>query len=271
MSYSWMPVAPDLNKGGAFISLSHLKKAKELKPLHLGANDENFTQFKVFQKQFSANAASELGIAPVGSGSGSFKSYVFMYEAMLFSDKITDTALGGMIYGTRWGAGLRVSLKVSEIKSDFKVGFGTIAASSEVGLSKVEFEISGIGITDASILKALPGPGDFNYDSYDKILKAAERVKRFMADNHEKLSPKPFQILITDASLSSNLDKSKSVLYAVKSIEKKISLADALSNSPQLNSDIIEGVYHEFEIKNVNTKPSNEDRREAREWLNEIF
>lgn len=267
MSLTCMPVAPDLNAHGAFISLNQFKNSNDLTPVKLEESDENFTQFKVFQKQLSTNTAVELGVAPIGSGSTSFKSFTFIYEAMIYSDKIVDQAIGDIIYGTRWGAGLRVSLKVSDIKGSFNVGFGAIAASSEVGLAKVEYEISGIGITNGEILKVLPGPGDFNYESYKKILTGADKVKKYIADNHDELSPKPFQILIKEPISMDPMQKSKSVLYAVKCIVDRKSLTECLTNGTIYNSEILEYVYQQFGIISPDQKPSSDDKRDARNWL----
>lgn len=267
MSLTWMPVAPDLNAKGAFISLNQLKNADNLKPAKLEAGDESFTQFKVFQKQLSTSTAVELGVAPIGSGSTSIKSFTFIYEAMIYSDKIVDQAIGDVIYGTRWGAGLRVSLKVSDIKGSFNVGFGAIAASSEVGLAKVEYEISGIGISNGEILKVLPGPGDFNYESYRKILTGADKVKKYIADNHDELSPKPFQILIKEPISMDPMQKSKSVLYAINCIIDRKSLNECLTTGTTYNSEVLEYVYQQFGITSLDQKPSINDKREARNWL----
>ncbi|WP_124981010.1 hypothetical protein [Nonlabens xiamenensis] len=265
----WQPINPLLKEDGSFYSLSLEDNAHELKPLQLEEGDNPFSQFKVMQKTLNIQTAAKLGIA-LGSVNGSFKSFVLSYEAMLYTDKITSTPIGGKIYGTRWGAGLRVLLKVSEIKSNADFKFGAIAAAAELGLAKVEYEINGIGISKPSILKSLPGPAEFNFDSYNKILEAAEKVRRYMADNHEELKPEPFQVYVSDEINNDIYRDARSVIVAARNIISRNSLQEAISNAAgKYNIDIITGFYLKMGIANENERPSRDDKRAAIDFLDD--
>ena len=263
----WFPINPLLKDDGTFYALSFEKNAEKLKPVALSKDDNPFAQFNVIQNTISTRTAVDLGVG-VGSVSGSFKSFFLSYEAMLYTEKITTTPIGGRIYGTRWGAGLRVVLKVSDIQSNASFNFGAIAASAELGLAKVEYEINGIGINSPHILKVLPGPGQFNFENYSKIIDAAEKVKKFMGDNPDKLMPQPFQVYMSDDMNKDIFKDSQSVIYAARNVMGRNTLSDALANARgKFSPEIIQGFYAKIGILEDNQKPSREDRREASEFL----
>lgn len=266
-SLQWLPINPLLKEDGSFYSLSLEENASELKPLELESDENPFSQFKVMQSTLNVKTAAKLGVS-IGSVSGSFKSFVLSYEAMLYTDKVSSTPIGGKIYGTRWGAGLRVLLKVSEYNSKGSFNFGAIAAAAELGLAKVEYEINGIGISKPSILKVLPGPAEFNFDSYNKILDAADKVRRYMADNHEELSPEPFQVFMSDEVNQDLFKETQSVVYAARNVMSRNSLNEAISNAgARFNVDIISSFYLKMGITDENRRPSRDDKREASDFL----
>ena len=264
---NWFPINPLLKEDGSFYALSFEKEAENLKPIQLEENDNPFGQFRVIQNSLNIQTAADLGVG-IGSVSGSFNSFCLSYEAMLFTEKISTNPIGGKIYGTRWGAGLRVILKVSDIQSKASFNFGAIAAAAELGLAKVEYEINGIGISSPSILKVLPGPGEFNFENYSKILEAAEKVKKYMADNSEKLRPEPFQVFMSDEVSKDVFKDSQSVLYAARNIMSRNTLGEAISDAKgRFNPVIITGFYSKMGLFEDNEKPSRDDRREASDFL----
>ena len=264
---NWYPINPLLKKDGAFYSLSLMDNGEELKPIELEEDENPFAQFKVMQNSMNIDTAAKLGVS-IASISGSFKSFVLNYEAMLYTEKITTTPIGGKIYGTRWGAGLRVVLKVSDIQSKASFNFGAIAAAAELGLAKVEYEINGIGISKPNILKVLPGPGEFNFENYNKILEAADKVKRYMADHSDELRPEPFQVFMSDEINKDIFKDSQSIIYAARNVMSRNTLAEAIANARgRFSPEIITGFYAKVGIFEDNVRPSREDKREAQSFL----
>lgn len=264
---NWYPINPLLKEDGSFYTLSLEKNASELKPVVLSENDNPFAQFRVLQNTLSIETAAKLGVS-VGSLKGSFKSFCLNYEAMLYTEKITSTPIGGKIYGTRWGAGLRVVLKISDIESKANFNFGAIAAAAELGLARVEYEITGIGISKPTILKALPGPAEFNFTNYNKILEAAEKVRKYMADHSEELNPEPFQVFMSDEINKDIFADSQAVIYAARNVVSRNTLSEAIANSSGLYSpDIITGFYAKVGVLDDDIRPTREDKLEAKSFL----
>ncbi len=263
----WYPISPSLTAKGAFSTFADDDNGKELKPIPLDTGTDPFSQFRVLQDSYNIQVAANLGIG-VGSMAGNYNAFVLSYEAMVFTEKIVETPMGGKIYGTRWGAGLRVILKVSEINSKANMSFGAIAASTELGLARVEYEINGIGINKPDILSVLPGPGDFNFSNYKKILDAVDAVKRYMAENSNELQPKPFQIFVSDENNKDIFTDSRAIIYAMRNIVSRNTLRTAMDNSQNKYSiSIIKAVYAKFQILDESLKPSREQKSQAEEYL----
>ncbi|ESU28680.1 hypothetical protein FLJC2902T_12710 [Flavobacterium limnosediminis JC2902] len=263
----WFPINPLLKENGAFYSLSFEKEADLLKPVALTDADSPFSQAEVFQRSLNLQTAADLGVV-VGNANANFKSFCFSYEAMMFTDKIVSNPIGGKIYGTRWGAGLRVILNVTDLKTSADFKFGALAASAELGLAKVEYRINTIGFNNPAIFKLLPGPGEFNFDTYTKILDAADKVKKYMSENPDKLTPQPFQVYMSTEVNNDAYVTSRSVIFAARCVSNRDTLAEAFSKSNgKYNADLIRGFYAKIGIVDENSKPSREDRREADDYL----
>jgi len=264
---AWFPINPTLTRDGQFSAFSFENNASELKPVPLDASADRFSQFKVLQSNLNIQTAAKLGVG-VNTVSGGYNSVVFSYEAMLFTEKVTETPLGGQIYGTRWGAGLRVMLRVTDIKSKFDLNFGAIAASSELGLSRVEYEIHGIGIRNPEILSVLPGPSEFNFSTYKKIIDAVDTVKGYMAQQAKDLTPQPFQVFLREDVNQDVFTETRAILFAAKQITQRKSLAEALETADAgYNRNTIRAVYARFNIFEDSLVPTREQKKQAEEFV----
>ena len=107
-----------------------------------------------------------------------------------------------------------------------------------------------------------------NFENYNKIIQAAEKVKKFMSDNSDKLKAEPFQVFMSDEVNKDVFKDSQSVLYAARNVMSRNSLAEALANaSGRFSPEIITGFYAKMGILEDNTKPTRDDKREAQSFL----
>lgn len=264
-NYEWYPIDIQLTEKGGFMAFASEKNADDIKPVELDPGRNKFEMANVFQKTFDMQVGLNLGIG-FGSFDSSFNATLLTYEAMLYSEKIVQVPIGGKIYGTRWGAGLRVSLKITDLQLKGDFDFAAIAAKSELKLVNCEYDITAIGIPDPSILKLLPGPGSFNISNYKKIMDACESVKNYMADT-QNLIAKPFQVFISDDINRDYLKDSKSVHFAVKMISDEKTLREAIQISKnRFNNSIIKGVYTKFNILDEKMKPNSIQVDEADDY-----
>ncbi|WP_158963778.1 hypothetical protein [Myroides fluvii] len=264
----WFPVSPVLDEQGGFYALKIADETQEsLKPVELSSGDQLFSQSEVLQRSISVNLAAELGIL-TSTASVVFNSYCFCYEVMLFTDKITSTPIAGKIYGTRWGAGLRIILNVSDFKGDTQFKFGAIAASAELGLAKVEYRINTIGFNDSGMLSMLPDPGEFDFVTYSKIIATSAFVKQYMADNLSKLTPQPFQVYLSRDYSNYDIDKARSILYAANAVKARLSLLDAiLKGKGVYDENLIRNFYAQMGITDERAIPSKDLKKRANQFL----
>jgi hypothetical protein len=263
----WLPINPTLTEAGAFSAFAGDENEQELAPIPLAPSDDPFSLFSVMQNSCNIQIAANMGVS-VGSISGNYNSFVLFYEAMVYTEKTSTTPIGGKIYGTRWGAGLRVILKITELKSNLNFNFGSIAASSELGLANVEFQITGIGINSPQILAELPGPGDFKFATYNQILSSVEKIKNYMAENTSSLQARPFQVFISDDKMTDVFIDSRAILFATRQIASRNSLNSAITNAKnKYNIATIKATYAKFSILDDRIEPTREQKRAAEEFL----
>lgn len=265
---SWFPINPTLTETGSFSAFSYEENGTELKPVSLGDGDTQFTSTDVFQNSYSKEAASNLGIGG-NSLEGDYNSRIFSYELMTFSEKTTQSPIGGKIYGTRWGAGVRLFISISELKSSVSFKFGAIAASAELGLLKAEYRINIIGIKNPAIIKLLPTVGDFDFQTYKKIQDGVDAIKIFMADNPTSLLSVPFQVFISDEINKDIFLDSRAIIFAMRNIVQGNSLDVTIKNANnKYNISAIKSSYAKVKIFDGITTPTKEQKRIAESFLN---
>ena len=161
-------------------------------------------------------------------------------------------------------------LNVTQLKASGNVSIGLVAANVQLGQARATYEITGIGISDAGILTALPDPGDFNFDSYRKILEATATVKKYMADHTDKLVAKPFAVSLTKPPSADRVERAHSVVFAMRRLLKRVILADAIKAAGvDTDVSILREVYATFAgITDENQRPDNATSDRAQDWLN---
>lgn len=270
MSYSWKPINPLLTQQGNFLAFSNRENAENLKPVALSGN-EKFTSFRVFQDSFSLESAAKLGFS-IGEVDANYKYRTLIYEAMFFEDKILGLPIPGQIYGTRWGAGIRVFLKFTELNSNANVTFGAIAASAQLKTASAFYEVVGVGIDAPEVISILPVPGEFNLEAFRAVLNAVDAFKNYLAKNPDKILPQPIHVLMeeeeTPVSTADELKKARSIFFAMKNIATKKTLKIALQNAEdKFDHLIIKSTYENIGIANESATPTNEQKEKASDFI----
>jgi hypothetical protein len=269
MTTQWIPISPDLNEKGNFIALSHMENADALKPLTSDSIDLDYNQFKITQSFINVNMAIKLGLFNALNIDASSKVFTFYYEAAIFSDLITTIPVGDLIFGTRYGTGYRILLKISNFDVNVGLSITNIAAQATLGKAQVEFELYGFGFpNNASILADAPNPSDFNVDAWVKISEYTTSLKKYIKENLSTLSPKPYNILADVGKIIDNTYEFQSYLFAYKKIDTKTNLSDALKIAGnKYNSGIIKEVYKALNV-NDNLQPSSDQANAAHKIMN---
>jgi len=267
----FVPIDPTLDDQGAFLALSFMPHPARMKPVPLGQGESAFSGFRVMQNSLGASLAARLGVASIFSGSLEADSVAFLYEAMLYTEKFASREVGQEIIGTRWGAGLRLALRVSGLKTAASLGLGIVAANVQIGLARATYELIGIGLSQPGILSALPDPGDFDFNSYHKVLEATKAVKEYMANNLGQLVAKPFAVSLSKPFEQQNLENSQSVVFAMLRLFRKKTLKEALAeiSGRAISPDVVKETYGSFgNICDETIRPDGSLSSRAQKWLN---
>jgi hypothetical protein len=265
----WLPINPTLTDKGAWVSLAKLVGEDKAQPIKLAPGDDPLTSnFSVMVDQLSIAVAAKLAVGPIFGGSMGYDDRAFYLDASAFTEKYSEIP-GSYVYATRWGIGLRVLLRVCNVKADMSLSFGMVAAAAQLGYAKAFYQIDGIGIgLDGLriVLGEIHSFGDFTAETYYKINDSIiPKVAEYIKSNSASLKPKPFQVQVIQPIDIDPIVVAKSIMSAMKFIHEGNSLNEALS---RYNADEIRMVYAKL-VPNLgpNDKPPRVAQNAAGDWL----
>jgi hypothetical protein len=271
----WIQIDPTLTKAGAFAALSSLPRADELKPVPADPNATTFgTRFSQGQA-YSFSAAAQLGFGSVADASTSFQTRTFAYDLMYYAPGRTDKPNGDLIYGTFWGAGIRVRVEVTNFTAKVDLTLANIAAAASIGLVDASFSVEGLGIADVSIFKLLPPPGRFDDNSLKQILDAMNDVEANILIPKKNLVAVPFMIWVANAQLTFGdpVQRGKTQLFAIRRIKDGLEQDKAITAATNAGLDplLVETIYTQWAGTNAGAlKPTADAIRRAGDWLKTV-
>lgn len=270
----WLAIDPTLTSSGAFAALATFPQSTELKPVPLPPNYNQSGTLWNREVIYDFNVAVQLGLAGVASAATSLNGKTIAYDCFLYYEVLPEGGadpIGGLIYGTRWGSGIRTQIDVTSHQGNFDLTLGNVAAAASIGMVSASFSIQGLGFSDRSILGILPGPGRFDSQSYKQILAAIAKVRSEVLSKKKSLTPVPFMILVQDpkVSFASPITKARSYLYAIRRIKEGESEVDALIKVPSdLDPVTVKKVFRTWaQTNDAFPIPSEKAQRSAKVWL----
>lgn len=270
---SFIPIDSTITESGAIAALVPLLGAKASIPTALADDDDVFSATpRVISDSLSISVAARLSVGGIFSGSVSYNEFGFYFDAMVYLDKPTpNIGPDTVILRTRWGIGMRILLRVSDIKGDMSLTFGMVGAAVELRQARARYEVvaPGLGIDGLLIiLGGIPQIGDFNSETqYNLTNKVIVELTKHMKDNRDTLEP---QVISVD--LAEPVDPSanaRSVYFAMKAISDRLPLSNALQRAgANFDHDMIRTIYNQV-AGNIpdDQKPSSDADREAEKWL----
>jgi hypothetical protein len=269
----WIQIDPTLTSGGAFAALSGLPRGVEMKPVPV---DPTATQFGTRHSDgsyYNFSAATQLGFASIADASASFQTKTYAFDLMYYaSSTLISSPNGGLIYGTWWGAGLRIRIEAVNFTAKVDFNLATIAAAASIGQTDASFSIEGLGIADISIFNLLPGPGRYDDNSYKQILQAMADVENNILIPQKNLVAVPFMIWVANAGLSfgTPIDRAHAQLFAVRRIKDAVPQDQAIAAASLAGVDpaTVEIVYTKWAgTSSTNLTPNATAVGRAKDWL----
>jgi len=274
MDLTYLPVNPSRTKNGAIAALADLYPEDAVMPVPLEAGDPAFRSFRVLSDNMSVSLAGKLNIGSIFGGSAGVDEMALYYDATSYTEKQASGTLDGkIIFATRWGAGLRVAIRVSIAKADFQLTVPSVAAAVQLQRARARYEIQGLGIgVDglAIVLKNLPPLADFTLDTYNKLNGEVLRaLGQYIVDNKASLTPEPIAIVLNKTLVRDPLLDAREILWTMKRIKERMTLADVLKRAAtDIDSTLIRSVYAKIVGDIPETQPpSKDDAKEAEVWI----
>src|SRR5687768_5857198 len=142
MATEWYPISPVLTGAGGFAALAHLPDAQHFVPVpESNAIGNRFGRQDLFENVESLSILSTLGITGVASVTTSLTTLAAYRDVTAFHEAILPAANQGLIRGTRWGAGFRLTLTVSDIQFEGSLTLPWAAAATELGIANSSYEL----------------------------------------------------------------------------------------------------------------------------------
>lgn len=272
--YDFYPIAPDVTPSGAFAAFADWPNAATLKPLDLPPGTQlSAGSFDIVNTTMSAEMAVKLGFGPMFSGGAGRKTQAFFYEATVFNNVLQPASVpGAMIVGTRWGVGLRISVKVTSDEVDTDLSIGLIAAKVHLRRASASYRIEGLGLGAAAltaVADVLPTIGEFSLDAYKRIGDVTKILGTYLTTNIASLVPIPYQIAIARQLTRDQLVEARSVVYAMKCLARGLDV-DRAEREGGLDVDLatVQEVYGHNATNPA--APTGSEQDAAKQWVKEV-
>ncbi|HEV7333095.1 MAG TPA: hypothetical protein VGN63_18820 [Flavisolibacter sp.] len=275
MATRWLPIDEQLEKTLQHSDVALLTRVKELKEEKLAATEvEKISEFKVYQRQRSKKVSTSISVSPFFKGDGSYDDFTYVYFAGAFSDKYRITqGSGSSIIAERFGLGIEIELKISNIKTALKGGFASIGAAIDMGLATAEYSYHILSLPPGEFQSLLPPVGQFDGNAIDNFRKLVEKLKELYQSSIHTMDLVAIEVLMADAMAEEGTENARSYYFAARRIIEGKSLKDAVSNartaSRQYNEDAIQYMYSRAGLTSIEEKPSLQSISLAKNFINE--
>jgi hypothetical protein len=232
----------------------------------------NYTGFDLVFRTTSLEAATQMGLSPIFSTSANEKGFALLFDAMLFTDlKEIKVLPSGYRYAVCEGSGIRLAMKMTDIKGEVHLNFAAIAAQTKLQLASTEYKVQGFGVSDQVVETFLDVPLDGSLD--DKAFSALRRaLSQTLPDFFEKNPPGSSTFTVPLPSINdSPAARARTIYYVMTRIARRAGLQDAIKERPPgVSPEMITITYAQLLgsiDSSQNVKPSQEQAESAGRWL----
>lgn len=228
-----------------------------------------FKSFHVGQSFFSARAAGKLGIGRWVEVEMKSTSVVVVYEVMLMSDREDPPqVVDDEVWINRYGAGIRIELSVQDVTARMQLDAYSVALSIDAGMSRCGYRYTLLGNAMGPDLE-LPRVGMYDTSTYETLLKAVDKTRRYMAKNAANLTPVLTHVYGGTVSHAAGLREAQSVMAGVGAVRDFWKEEDAVAQAQKsgLAINAVRTAYRMFAPGLPSTqRPGEQQARDAAAW-----
>jgi hypothetical protein len=269
---TFLPIAPLQTREGALAPLLAVLGPEDATPSPFTGQAASLPNMVVNQSSLSVSLAASLGYGAFFSGSAAGKQQGFYLDAMAFANQYEEHGSNRAIIATRWGVGIRVLVRVFDIKTDLSLNLGLVGAAMKFGYAQSEYGIEGYGIGGPEglkiVLDGLGTLGEFNFETYLKITgPIVQNLGHYIADHKDSLTPQPIAVAL--ARSVDPVETSRSVYHAASCIARGWTLREALEKAVlSIDPKTVRTAYGA--IAGVTDEKEEPKRETAEVWLDTL-
>lgn len=188
----------------------------------------SFNGFVLAFRSMSMKAAADIKASSIFSSTFGAQGLAFTLDAIADYGTPTEQEINGTRYEKRRGVGVRIALRMTEIKGRAAFTFAAVAAQAELGRAKVHYRVEGIGLDTATIAALLDVPIEqsFSAQTYLKIQAVIGKLAKHLKD--PALEPGEYSVPLPPPSDLGDASRARTVNYAMAKIAQRVPLTDAL-------------------------------------------
>lgn len=232
----------------------------------------NYAGFDLVFRTTSLEAAAQMGLSSIFTTSTSTKGFALLFDAMLFTDvKETKVLPSGYRYAVCEGSGIRLAMKMTDVKGEVHLNFAAVAAQTKLQLASTEYRVQGFGVSDQVVQTFLDVPLDGSLD--DTTFSALRRaLSQTLPDFFEKNPPGSSTFTVPLPVLGdSPAARARMIYYVMTRIARRAGLQDAIQQRPPgVSPEMITITYAQVLgsiDSSQNVKPSQAQADAAGRWL----
>lgn len=173
-----------------------------------------------------AATAFKLGVAGVGDADVKAKKSVLVYELSVRYGEETRQISPGEWKRFRLVLGVQLAFIFTVHEPNLRVNLTSLSLASQAKLATTKFELGLNGLANAS---EISGVGDLTQeDESNKVIVYLEDTLKTLADTTKPLPPVPVPI---NEEITGETDEDQAMLFALRGIEKRLTLEQLLENN----------------------------------------
>lgn len=236
-----------------------------------------FLGFRVAQALRDVSASVK-GTVAVGKGDFDVESLEVGYDAYFLDDSFElrrqhDASGKEYLVEARRGAGLQLSLKITNVKATVSADFASAAASVTAGIASTGHDFKSLGETSAEFTQHLPPAGSaLDLGSLERLRTGTGKGLKWLSEREDLgQHTEEIETRLGQGARTDPMKVARSVIFAMNRIRRGVRLRKALGEAVEagLDGNLVRATYghvtHDYS-DSATSKPDAEAQDWADRW-----
>lgn len=228
----WYPINPLLTRDNEFVALAYIPDKEQRKPVALPPGTHLGKSYVIIDR-FEVSDVATLGVMSIVTAAQSLNAVALVHDAVKYTEVWASPPGKQLVTATRWGAGFRATLLISDFSAKVDVNTSWAAVAAEIGLANVSLSIEAFGIGEPSLLAKLPKSGRFDHGTAKQLDAAEKALAAYLDTPGARLTPVPFAVQMSEPPSVPPQDDARAYLFAMRQLKRGTLLKDALHKAKE--------------------------------------